>query len=133
MGCGMLLDYANIANLRASPLPLLSLLIASNDNCDKNDLKGCLEMSLNFRPLSENIPSWKRDAYSSTNPHFSTITYNVCDHEWELRNKFGELVEAHRDKDELLVELKIWNEVWDAAHPNIKRNSERNKNRKGAA
>jgi len=69
--------------------------------------------SINFRPLSENLPSWKVAAYSSNNPSLATITYNISDNVWELRNKFGELVEQHRDKDELIIELNIWKEIWN--------------------
>ena len=72
-------------------------------------------MSLNFRPLSETLPSWKVDAYSSNTPEFATITYNISDNEWELRNKFGELIEAHRFKDELVIELEVWKQVWNNA------------------
>ena len=113
--------------VRASAHPLQTA--NANDNYPVKLLttKELLQMSLNFRPLSENIPSWKKDAYSSNNPSLATITYNISDNVWELRDKFGELVEQHRDKEELVIELNIWKECWDN-----RRNTDR-QNRKGAA
>ena len=72
-------------------------------------------MSINFRPLQETLPSWKVAAYEANTPEFATITFNIGDNEWELRNKFGELIETHRFRDELQLELEVWKQLWNAA------------------
>jgi len=86
----------------------------TNDNHDTNtSMKELLTMSLQLLPLSETIPSWKRDAYESNNPARAFISYSHCDNEWELRMSSGQLVETHRHRDELVVELEIWRGIWN--------------------
>lgn len=118
----MLLTTVTEGKVTASPHPLLFQLQLSlqmhsvaNDNQHCRNVKEMLTMSLNFKPISETLPSWKVAAYESNTPEFATITYNITDNEWELRNKFGELVETHRHKDELIVELEIWKQIWNAS------------------
>jgi len=88
--------------------------VPTNDNHDTNtSMKELLTMSLQLLPLSETIPSWKRDAYESNNPARAFISYSHCDNEWELRMSSGQLVETHRHRDELVVELEIWRGIWN--------------------
>lgn len=85
---------------------------ATNDNFKPKTLKELLIMSLHLLPIIDTIPSWQKDAFSSNDPSRATITYNHCDNAWELRCKKGSLIASHRYRDEMIVELQIWQQVW---------------------